>query len=85
MIHFYGITIILLPFGKGSTLNGKNWLPIGANSFLLELTPFRKEFFVQESKLEATKAHSLVKMTDNLPGASSPLRSSPWQKGIQEM
>ena len=29
------------PFYKGSTLKEKNLLPVGANSFLLELTPFR--------------------------------------------
>ena len=27
---------------KGSTLKGKNLLPLGANSFLLEWTPFQK-------------------------------------------
>ena len=30
------------PFGKRSALKGKNLLPIGANSFLLEQIPFRK-------------------------------------------
>ena len=30
------------PFCKGSTLKGKNLLPLGANSFLLEKTPFQK-------------------------------------------
>ena len=33
---------IQTPSEKGSTLNGKNFLPKGANSFLLELTPFQK-------------------------------------------
>ena len=30
------------PYEKGSTLKGKNLLPLGANSFLLEQTPFQK-------------------------------------------
>ena len=30
------------PSEKGSTLKGKNLLPLGANSFLLELNPFQK-------------------------------------------
>ena len=30
---------------KGSTLEGKNLLPLGANSFLLEQMPFRSKFF----------------------------------------
>ena len=29
--------------GKGSVLKGKNLLPVGANSFLLEQTPFQKQ------------------------------------------
>ena len=32
------------------TLKGKNFLPLGANSFLLVLVPFYKEFGVQENK-----------------------------------
>ena len=34
-----------------ATLKGKNFLPLGANSFLLEKTPFQKVFVVQESKI----------------------------------
>ena len=30
------LEIVLFPSGKGPTLNGKNLLPVGANSFLLE-------------------------------------------------
>ena len=44
------IKIVLLPSIKGSTLKGKNLLPRGANSFLLEETPFQKGLGVQESK-----------------------------------
>ena len=31
-----------VPFGKGSALRGKNLLPPGANSFLIEQVPFQK-------------------------------------------
>ena len=34
------VKIVLLPSEKRSTLKGKNLLPLGANSFLLGLTPF---------------------------------------------
>ena len=57
----------MLPFEKVSTLKGKNLLPTGANSFLLELTPFQKGFAVQESKQEATMVVSPLKMAENLP------------------
>ena len=30
------LRLFFLPSGKGSTLKGKNLLPLGANSFLLE-------------------------------------------------
>ena len=40
LIHIKGrqlyIKIVLLPSEKGSTLKGKNLLPVGANSFLLD-------------------------------------------------
>ena len=36
-----------IPSEKVSTLKGKNLLPLGANSSLLENTPFQKEFEVQ--------------------------------------
>ena len=32
----------LIPYEKKSTLKGKNLLPLGANSFYLELTLFRR-------------------------------------------
>ena len=35
-LHF----CIPTPFEKGSTLQGKNLLPMGTNSFLVEKTPF---------------------------------------------
>ena len=46
---------------KGSTLKGKNLLPMGVNYFLLEWTPFQKGFVVQKCKKEATKAESRKK------------------------
>ena len=52
--------LFCLPSEKGSTLTGKNLLPMGANSFLLEWTPFQKGFGVQESKPKVTKVVSLV-------------------------
>ena len=40
---------------KGSTLRGKNVLPRGANSFLLEETAFYKALCMQVCKQEVTK------------------------------
>ena len=48
-MYFQGdnsVKIVLPPFGK--ILKGKNSLPLGANSFLLELIPFQKGLDVQE-------------------------------------
>ena len=44
-----------IPSEKGSTLKGKNLLPLGANSFLLGQTPFQKSPGVKESKEEDIK------------------------------
>ena len=53
--------LFLSPSGKGSTLKGKNFfLPVGANSFLLESTPFQKGDSAEESKLEVIKVFPLV-------------------------
>ena len=41
---------VFLPSEKGSALKGKNLLPWGANSFLLENYPFQKSFGEQESE-----------------------------------
>ena len=43
-----------LPSEKGSTLKGKNFLPWGANSFLLEQTPSEEGLPLQESKQDLT-------------------------------
>ena len=48
---------------KGSALKGKNLLPLGANSFLLDETLFQKGLGMQESKKEVTKVVFLVKKT----------------------
>ena len=45
---------------KGSTLKGKNLLPLGVISLLLEKTPFQKGLDVQESKHEVIKTVSLA-------------------------
>ena len=54
-----------LPSEKDCALKGKNLLPVGANSFLLEQTPFQKETDVHESKQEVTDIVSLEKMVEN--------------------
>ena len=46
---------------KGSTLKGKNLLPIGANSFFLKLIPFQKRIDILECKQEVTDVVSLLK------------------------
>ena len=59
------------PSGKESTLKGKNLLLRGANSFLLEWTPFEKRISVQDSKQEITKVVSHVKNgRKNIPSVS---------------
>ena len=56
---------MLLFSEQESTLKGRNLLPMGANSFLLEKTPFQKGSSVQESKQEVTEVISLAKMAEN--------------------
>ena len=50
-----------LPSEKESSLKGKNLLPLGANSFLLQLTTFQKGPCAQESKQEVIEVVCLVK------------------------
>ena len=52
---------------KRSTLKGKNLLPVGANSFLLEWTSFSEGFWYAERQTGSTSVISLVKMAENLP------------------
>ena len=62
---------------KGSTLKGKNFLPVGEIFFLLEQTPLplQKGIGVQESKQKVTKVVSHVKKgLKNVPSVSSPLK-----------
>ena len=63
--------LFCLPPEKGSSLKGKNLLPMGANSFLLKLTPFQKGCNVLESKQEVTEVVSLVKIAENLSNVFS--------------
>ena len=48
---------------KGSTLRGKNSLPLGANSFLLKQTPFWNRVDELGSQQEVTK-FNLVPLSD---------------------
>ena len=50
----------LPPSEKGSTLKGKNLLPLEANSLLFEKTPFQKGTGAMETKQEVTTVVSLV-------------------------
>ena len=68
------LSIYGTPSEKESTLKGKNLLPMGANSFLLEWTHFQMGLGVLESKQEVTKVVSLVKMLENLQSISSPIK-----------
>ena len=55
------VKIVLAPSEKGSTLKGKNLLPKGASSVLIDLIPFENAHEMQESKQEVTKIISLEK------------------------
>ena len=50
------VRIVFVPSANGSTLKGKNLLPLGANSFLLERTPFQK---VLVSRIANSKSQNL--------------------------
>ena len=73
-MHFQGRQLnkngVCLASEKWSILKGKNLLPVGANSFLLEKTPFQKVLDMQESKQEV----ALLKLAENQPGVSNPLK-----------
>ena len=64
------IKVLCLPSEKGS--KRKEWLPLGANSFLLRWSLFQK----WENKPEVTTVASLVKITNILPSDPSPLKSN---------
>ena len=57
----------IIPFWKGSTLKGKNLLPWGANSSLLEQTPFKQE-------LSEDNAARQMHIFDNLNTVLTPKR-----------
>ena len=59
------IKIIFLPSEKGSTQKGKNLLPNGANSFLLEQTPFREGLAFSKVNRKSQKS-LLAKAMENL-------------------
>ena len=66
------VSLLLPPFSKGSTQKEKNSLPVGANSFLLEQTPFfQKGLGAQEDKQEVTKVVSLAKIAESAASVSS--------------
>ena len=64
---------------KGSSLKEKNrdLLPLGANSFLLELTHFWKGFSCAEKETDSHKMPLLYKIVENLPSESL-LYSKTW-------
>ena len=68
------VKMFLLPQWKGSIVKGNNLLPLGANSFLLEKTPFQKGIGVQEHKQEVTNIISLAQNGGNLSSVLSPLK-----------
>ena len=49
------VKLILLPSEKESSLKGKNLLPVGANSFLLEKTPLAEGTWCAETKKKKKK------------------------------
>ena len=61
------------PTVEGSTLKGKNLLLKGANSFLLEKTPFSNWLRVQESK-QAVRIFAFVRKNGGKTCVFSPLK-----------
>ena len=53
--------LFFLPSVKRSFLKGKNLLPMGGSSFILECTTLKKGLGAWESKQEVTKIVSFVK------------------------
>ena len=54
--------LLCLPSEKGFSLKGNNLLPLGANYFLLEETPYQRGFGHRESKQDVTAVVSFVNM-----------------------
>ena len=57
---------IFLPFEKGSSLKEKNLLPLGANSFLLEKTPFQKGLSCSEANRKSKIVSPLAEVVSSL-------------------
>ena len=60
---------------KSSSLKGKNLLPLGANSFLLEKRSFQKGFVCRKVNSKSQKLPPLQKLAGNLPNVWSPLQN----------
>ena len=58
---------ILAVFWKGVYSKRKEFAPFGANSFLLEYTPFRRNLVYREANRKSQKLAPLYKMAENLP------------------
>ena len=65
--------MVCLPLEKESSLQGKNLLPLGANSYLVETTPFKIEIGMLErnrksqiSSLLQTRAETLSSLLSHL-------------------
>ena len=56
------VKIDMSPSENGSTLEGKDLLPLGANSFLLEQTPFQKETSKHVTNRQSQKLSTLAEM-----------------------
>ena len=64
-----------LPFEKGSTLKGKNLLPLGRKFFSFRVDSFSERRDVQESKEGVPWLSPLSKMAGDLPCVLSPLKT----------
>ena len=63
--------LLLHPSEKGSSLKGKNLPQMGADSFLLEKTPFSRDLACRKANRKSQKVVSLVKMVENISRVSS--------------
>ena len=65
---FKNSKLFLLPSEKRYTLKGKNLLPLGANSFLSEQTPFQKVTDMQETNRSSQKVSRCKICQKKIPG-----------------
>ena len=61
------------PYEKGSTLKGKNLLPLGANAFLLKQISFQNGLGVRITKVAAF----VINKVEHLSSSSSSLQFTP--------